>query len=79
MTNTTLTEEEKADLKARRKKLLQAYTSGTASISHNGKTVTFRSMADIKSAIDAIDTELGVRHKTRVIKTYSNRGLSCKF
>lgn len=78
MTNTNLTEEEKAELKERRKKLLYAYTSGTASISHNGKTVTFRSMADIRSAIDAIDAELGVKHKTRVIKTYTNRGLSCK-
>lgn len=76
MTNLNLTEEEKAELRARRKKLLSAYTSGTASISHNGKTVTFRSMADIKSAIDAIDDELGVKHKTRVIKTYTNRGLS---
>lgn len=75
MANNTLTDEEIADLKARRKKLFAAYTSGTASISHNGKTVTFRSMADIKSAIDAIDAELGGR-KTRVIKTYTNRGLS---
>lgn len=76
MTNPTLTEEEKAELKARRKKLLQAYTSGTASISHNGKTVTFRSMSDIKSAIDAIDAELGVKYKTRIIKTYTRRGLA---
>lgn len=76
MTNNTLTEEEKAELQARRKKLINAYTSGTASISHNGKTVTFRSMADIKAAIDAIDAELGTKRKTRIIKTYSNRGLA---
>ena len=76
MTNNTLTEEEKAELQARRKKLINAYTSGTASISHNSKTVTFRSMTDIKAAIDAIDAELGTKRKTRVIKTYSNRGLA---
>ena len=76
MTNNTLTKKEKAELQARRKKLINAYTSGTASISHNGKTVTFRSMTDIKAAIDAIDAELGTKRKTRIIKTYSNRGLA---
>ncbi len=74
MANTDLTEEEIADLKARRKKLFNAYTSGTASISHNGKSVTFRSLADIKAAIDAIDAELGIK-KTRIIKTVTHRGL----
>lgn len=76
MTNNNLTEEEKSELKARRKKLFNAYTSGTSSISHNGKTVTFRSMSDIKAAIDAIDSELGTKKKTRIIKTITHRGLS---
>ncbi len=75
MANPDLTPEEIADLKERRKKLFNAYTSGTASISHNGKTVTFRSLSDIKEAINAIDAELGLK-KTRVIKTVSKRGLS---
>lgn len=72
MANPNLTAEEISELKARRKKLFNAYTSGTASISHNGKSVTFRSMAEIKSAIDAIDAELGVK-KTRIIKTITHR------
>lgn len=75
MAKANLTPEEVEDLKARRKKLFNAYTSGTASISHNGKTVTFRSMSDIKDAINAIDKELGDK-RTRVIKTVSNRGLA---
>ena len=75
MEKANLTPEEVEDLKARRKKLFNAYTSGTASISHNGKTVTFRSMSDIKDAINAIDEELGDK-RTRVIKTVSNRGLA---
>lgn len=75
MAKANLTTEEVEDLKARRKKLFNAYTSGTASISHNGKTVTFRSMSDIKDAINAIDEELGDK-RTRVIKTVSNRGLA---
>lgn len=75
MAKKDLTEEEIADLKARRKKLFNAYTSGTATISHNGKSVTFRSLDDIKAAIDAIDAELGVK-KTRLIKTVTHRGLS---
>lgn len=75
MTNKNLTEEEKTDLKARRKKLFNAYTSGTSSISHNGKTVTFRSMSDIKAAIDIIDLELGIKKKARLIKTITHRGL----
>lgn len=75
MAKANLTPEEVEDLKARRKKLFNAYTSGAASISHNGKTVTFRSMSDIKDAINAIDEELGDK-RTRVIKTVSNRGLA---
>lgn len=75
MAKANLTPEEVEDLKARRKKLFNAYTSGTASISHNGKTVTFRSMSDIKDAINAIDEELGDK-RTRVIKTVSRRGLA---
>lgn len=75
MAKKDLTDEEIADLKARRKKLFNAYTSGTATISHNGKSVTFRSLDDIKAAIDAIDAELGVK-KTRLIKTVTHRGLS---
>lgn len=75
MARKDLTEEEIADLKARRKKLFNAYTSGTATISHNGKSVTFRSLDDIKVAIDAIDAELGIK-KTRIIKTVTRRGLS---
>lgn len=75
MAKKDLTEEEIADLKARRKKLFNAYTSGTATISHNGKSVTFRSLDDIKAAIDAIDAELGIK-KTRIIKTVTRRGLS---
>lgn len=75
MASKDLTEEEIADLKARRKKLFNAYTSGTATISHNGKSVTFRSLDDIKAAIDAIDAELGIK-KTRIIKTVTRRGLS---
>ncbi|MBQ9236123.1 MAG: hypothetical protein IJ184_06650 [Alphaproteobacteria bacterium] len=74
MAKNNLTENEISELKERRKKLVNAYTSGVASISHNGKTTTFRSMSDIKAAIDAIDAELGIR-KTRVIKTVTHRGL----
>lgn len=71
---TALTESEKKELKIRHQKLIHAYTSGVSSISHNGKTTTFRSLEDIKTAIDAIDMELGIK-KPRIIKTIAHRGL----
>lgn len=74
MTEATLTDAEKADMRERLKKLKAAYLSGTASISHNGKSVTFRSMDDLKKAIDFAEDELGLR-RTKTIKTVSHRGL----
>ena len=74
MTDTAMTDTEKADMRERLKKLKTAYLSGTASISHNGKSVTFRSMEDLKKAIDFAEDELGLR-RTKTIKTVSHRGL----
>ncbi len=74
MSNKYLSSEEISDLKIKREKLINAYVSGVASISHNGKTTTFRSMADLRAAIDLINSELGIK-RTRIIKTVTNRGL----
>ena len=74
MTDTAMTDAEKADMRERLKKLKAAYLSGTASISHNGKSVTFRSMEDLKKAIDFAEDELGLK-RTKKIKTVSHRGL----
>ena len=71
----SLSEQEKADLLVKLNKLINAYTSGASSISHNGKSVTFRSLSDIKAAIDLVDAELGIKKKTRWIQTVSHRGL----
>ena len=75
MTDTArLTPEEIAELRERRRELMDALTSGVAQVSHNGKTVTFRSLDDIKAALASLDAALGLS-PTRVVKTVTRRGL----
>lgn len=69
-----MTDEEKKELKEQRKELVGLLITGAKTISHGDKSVSYRSVEEIKQAITLIDNELAGK-KTRVIKTYANRGI----
>lgn len=58
--------------------LKQAIASGVLRLSYDGKTVEYRSMADLKAALNEVETALardsGKPH-TRQIKIYSEKDL----
>ena len=47
-----------ADLRARREALSTQRSSGVARVSYDGKTVDYRSVAEIDRAIEALDREI---------------------
>ena len=47
-----------ADLRARRDALSAQRSSGVARVSYDGKTVDYRSVAEIDRAIEALDREI---------------------
>lgn len=68
----SLTPEERQDLKARRSELMKLLTNGAKNVSHADKSVSYRSIDEIKQAIAEIDLQLNGR-RTRIIKTYTVR------
>jgi len=66
------------DLKTRRETLATSRASGVARVSYDGKTVEYRSLAEIDRAIDMLDREiatLGGRRVIRQIRVTTNKGL----
>jgi len=57
-----------ADLKARRDALSAQRSSGVARVSYDGKTVEYRSVAEIDRAIDALDREIAVAEGRRIVR-----------
>lgn len=57
-----------ADLQARKEALTAARSSGVARVSYDGKTVEYRSIAEIDRAIEALDREIAVAEGRRVIR-----------
>lgn len=57
-----------ADLQARKEALTAARSSGVARVSYDGKTVEYRSIAEIDRAVEALDREIAVAEGRRVIR-----------
>jgi len=56
------------DLRARRDALSAQRSSGVARVSYDGKTVEYRSVAEIDRAIEALDREIAVAEGRRIVR-----------
>ena len=66
------------DLRARREALAASRSSGVARVSYDGKTVEYRSLAEIDRAIDVLDREIATlegRSIIRQVRVTTNKGL----
>ena len=57
-----------ADLRARREALSAQRSSGVARVSYDGKSVDYRSVAEIDRAIEALDREIAVTEGRRIVR-----------
>ena len=63
---------------AQRDALKQAIVSGVLRLSYDGKNVEYRSMAELKAALNEVETALARdsgQPQTRQIKIYANKDL----
>ena len=56
------------DLRARREALLAQRSSGVARVSYDGKTVEYRSLAEIDRAIEALEREIAAAEGRRIVR-----------
>ncbi|MCB1356335.1 MAG: hypothetical protein KDK53_07540 [Maritimibacter sp.] len=56
------------ELRARREALAAQRSSGVARVSYDGKTVDYRSVAEIDRAIEAVDREIAVAEGRRIVR-----------
>jgi hypothetical protein len=56
------------DLRARREALSSQRSSGVARVSYDGKTVDYRSIAEIDRAIEALDREIASAEGRRIVR-----------
>ena len=56
------------DLRARREALSAQRSSGVARVSYDGKTVDYRSVAEIDRAIEALDREIVAAEGRRIVR-----------
>ena len=66
------------DLQTRREALLAARASGVARVSYEGKTVEYRSLAEIDRAIEALEREIAAaegRRSVRHLRVTTDKGL----
>jgi len=56
------------DLRARREALSTQRSSGVARVSYDGKTVDYRSVAEIDRAIEALDREIAAAEGRRIVR-----------
>ena len=67
-----------ATLKLRRESLTAQRASGVARVSYDGKTVDYRSVAEIDRAIEALDREIAAaegRKLIRQVRVTATKGL----
>lgn len=67
-----------ATLKLRRESLTSQRASGVARVSYDGKTVDYRSVAEIDRAIEALDREIATaegRRMVRYVRVTTAKGL----
>ena len=57
-----------AELKSRREALAASRSSGVARVSYDGKTVDYRSVAEIDRAIEALDREIAAAEGRRIVR-----------
>ena len=57
-----------ATLKLRREALTSQRASGVARVSYDGKTVDYRSVAEIDRAIEALDREIAATEGRRIVR-----------
>lgn len=57
-----------ADLRTRREALSTQRSSGVARVSYDGKTVDYRSVAEIDRAIEALDREIAALEGRRIVR-----------
>ena len=57
-----------ATLKLRREALTSQRSSGVARVSYDGKTVDYRSVAEIDRAIEALDREIAAAEGRRIVR-----------
>ena len=57
-----------AELKTRREALAAQRSSGIARVSYDGKTVDYRSVAEIDRAIEALDREIAAAEGRRIVR-----------
>ena len=57
-----------AELKSRREALSASRASGVARVSYDGRTVDYRSMAELDRAIEALDREIAAAEGRRVVR-----------
>ena len=65
-------------LKLRRESLTSQRSSGVARVSYDGKTVDYRSIAEIDRAIEALDREIAAaegRRMVRRVRVTATKGL----
>jgi hypothetical protein len=56
------------ELRTRREALTTQRSSGVARVSYDGKTVDYRSVAEIDRAIEALDREIATAEGRRVVR-----------
>jgi hypothetical protein len=67
-----------AELNTRREALAASRSSGVARVNYDGKTVEYRSLAEIDRAIDVLDREIATlegRSIIRQVRVTANKGL----
>ena len=56
------------DLRTRREALTTQRSSGVARVSYDGKTVEYRSLAEIDRALEALDREIAAAEGRRIVR-----------
>jgi hypothetical protein len=57
-----------SELKSRREALTASRSSGVARVSYDGKTVEYRSLAEIERAIEQLDREVATMEGRRIVR-----------
>ena len=57
-----------AELKSRREALTAQRSSGVARVSYDGKTVEYRSVAEIDRAVEALEREIAAAEGRRMVR-----------
>ena len=57
-----------AEMKGRRDALTAQRSSGVARVSYDGKSVEYRSVAEIDRALEALDREIAVAEGRRIVR-----------